>query len=98
MSIDMFAEYLNTVGDNHSLVETEEITQLGLAKTIIEPLRRVVAEALSQSLTAKMYAVEESVIAAEMSRLLARSELEKVTGDPYCRLKKHRIVARVTWI
>ncbi len=41
-----------------------------------------------------MYAVEESVIAAEMSRLLARPELEKKTGDPYRRLKKHRIVVR----
>ncbi len=94
ISVDMFAEYLKTVDDDHSLVETEEITQFGLPKTIIEPLRRVVAEALSQSLTAKMYAVEESVIAAEMSRLLARPELEKQTGDPYRRLKKHRIIVR----
>ncbi len=94
MSVDMFAEYIETVHDDHSLVETKEITLFEQPKTVIEPLRRMVAEALSQRPGAQAHAVEESDFAAETSRLLVRPELEKKVGDPYRRLKKHRIVIR----
>ena len=94
MSVDMLAEYLETVHDDHSVVETKEITQFEQAKTVIEPLRRMVALALSQRPGAQTHAVEESVFTAKMTRLLVRPGLKKMTGDPYRRLKKHRIIVR----
>ncbi len=94
MSVDMFAEHIETVHDDHSLAETKEITLFEQPKTVIEPLRRMVVEALSQRPGAQTLAVEESDYAGETSRLLLRPKLEKRVGDPYRRLKKHRIVVR----
>ncbi len=94
MPVDKFAEHIETVHDDHSLVETNEITLFEQPKTVIEPLRRMVTEALSLQPGAQAHAVEESDYAAEANRLLVRPELEKKGGDPYRRLKKHRIVIR----
>jgi len=94
MSVEMFAEYLETVYDDHSLVETEKITLFEVPKTQLAPLRRVVAEAMSPPPGAQMHAVEASDLIANMSRLLVGPESDKKVGDPYRRLNKHRIVVR----
>ncbi len=94
MSVDMLAAYLETVYDDHSLVETEEITLFDVRKTQLAPLRRLVARGISQPLGAQTHAVEESDLIAKMSRLLVRPESDKKVVDPYRRLKKHRIVVR----
>ncbi len=92
MPVDMLAAYLETVYDDHSLVETEEITLFDVRKTQLAPLRRLAARGISQPLGAQTHAVEESDLIAKMSRLLVRPESDKKVGDPYHRLKKHRIV------
>ena len=94
ISVDMFAEYLETVYDDHSLVETEKITLFEVPKTQLAPLRRLVAEAMSPPPGAQMHAVEASDLIAKMSRLLVGPESDKKVGDPYRRLNKHRIVVR----
>ncbi len=94
MSVDTLAEYLETVYDDHSLFETEKITLFQLPKTQLAPLRRLVAEGLSQPLGSQTHAVEESDLVAQTSRLLVRSATVKKVRDPYGRLKKHRIVVR----
>ena len=90
----MFAEYLETVYDDHSLVETEKITLFEVPKTQLAPLRRLVAGAMSPPPGAQTHAVEASDLVAKMSRLLVGPESDKKVGDPYCRLNKHRIVVR----
>jgi len=57
-------------------------------------LRRLVAGEISRPLGAQTHAVEEADLIAKMSRLLVRPESDKKVGDPYRRLKKHRIVVR----
>ncbi len=94
MSVDMLAEYFETVYDDHSLLETEKITLFELPKTQLAPLRRLVAEGMSQPLGSQTHAVEESDLVAQMGRLLVRPETVQIVGDPYRRLKKHRIVVR----
>ena len=94
ISVDMLAECLETVYDDHSLVETEEITLFGVPKTQLTPLRQLVAAGTSRPLSAQTHAVEESDLVAKTSRLLARAESGKKVGDPYRRLKKHRVVVR----
>ncbi len=94
MPVDRFAEHMETVHDNHSLLETNEITLFEQPKAVIEPLRRMVSAALLPRPGRQAHAVEESDFAAESSKLLGSSGLEKSTGDPYRRLKKHRIVVR----
>ncbi len=94
MSVDMLAEYLETVYDDHSLLDTEKITLFELPKTQLAPLRRLVAEGMSQPLGSQTHAVEESDLVAQLSRLLVRPETVQKVGDPYGRLKKHRILVR----
>ena len=94
VSVDMLAESLETVYDDHSLVETEEITLFELPRTVLAPLRQLVAAGTSRPPSAQTHPVEESDLVAKMSRLLARPESGKKVGDPYRRLKKHRVVVR----
>ena len=94
MSVDMLAEYLETVYDDHSLVETEKITLFEVPKTQLAPLRRLVAEAMSPPPGAQTHAVEASDLVAKMSRLLVGAESGKKVGDPYRRLEKLRMVVR----
>ncbi len=94
ISVDMLAECLETVYDDHSLVETEEITLFELPRTVLAPLRQSVAAGTSRPLSAQTHAVEESDIAAETSRLLVTAKSGKKVGDPYHRMDKHRIVVR----
>ncbi len=94
MSVDMLAKYLEKYCDDSSLAETEKITLFDLQKNQLAPLRRLVARAMSKPLDTKTDAVDGSDIAAETSRLLVRPESDKKVGDPYGRLKKHRIIVR----
>ncbi len=94
ISVDMLAECLETVYDDHSLVETEEITLFELPRTVLAPLRQLVTAGTLRPLSAQTHAVEESDLVAKMSRLLVRAESGKKVGDPYRRLKIHRVVVR----
>lgn len=94
ISVDMIAEYVQSVYDDHSLVETEKITLFDVQKTLLDPLRHMVAVGVSQPTGAQTYAVEESDLIANMSRLLVRPESDKKFVDPYRRRKKYRIVVR----
>ncbi len=94
MSVDMLAKHLETHCDDYSLAESKKITLFDLPKTQLAPFRRLVAVATSQLLGAQTHAVEVWDIAAKMSSLLVRSASGKKVGDPYRRLKKHRVVVR----
>ena len=94
MSVDMLAKHLETHCDDYSLAELKKITLFDVPKTQLAPFRRLVAAATSQLLGAQTHAMEVSDIAAKSSGLLVRSGSGKKVGDPYRRLKKHRVVVR----
>ncbi len=94
MSVDMLAEHLESVYDDHSLVETDKIAVFDLPKQRLASFQRMVSRAMSQPLGAQTHTVEESDFVAKTSMLLMSLATVKRIGDPYGRVKKYRTVAR----
>lgn len=88
---DMFEEHLVAVGDDDSLLETQDIASLQVHNGHIEPLRRLTRDLLSGRSVGNAL---DSTFASRLAQAMVPEHARTVTSDRYRRLSRHRIVER----
>lgn len=88
---DMFGEHLVAVGDDDSLLETQDIASLEIHNGHIEPLRRLTHGLFSGRSDGRSL---DSIFLSRLIRAMVPEHAGTIKSNRYRRLSRHRIVAR----
>jgi AraC family ethanolamine operon transcriptional activator len=88
---DMFGEHLVAVGDDDSLLETQDIASLEIHNGHIEPLRRLTRDLFSGRSDGRSL---DSIFVSRLIRAMVPKHAGTIKSDRYHRLSRHRIVER----
>ncbi len=86
---DMFGEHLVPVGDDDSLLETQDIASLQVHNGHIELLRRLTCDLFSGRSDGRSL---DSIFVSRLTRAMVPEHAGTITSDRYHRLSRHRIV------
>jgi len=89
--IDMLGEYFTAIGNDDSLLETQDIASLQVHNGHIEPLRRLTRDLLSGRSVGNAL---DSTFASRLAQAMVPEHARTAAGDRYRRLSRHRIVER----
>ena len=88
---DMFGEHLVAVGDDDSLLETQDIASLHVHNGHIEPLRRLTCDLFSGRSDGRSL---DSIFVSRLAQAMVREETRTMVDDRYRRLSRHRITEK----
>jgi len=86
---DMFGEHLVAVGDDDSLLETQDIASLQVHNGHIEPLRRLTCDLFSGRSDGRSL---DSTFVSRLAQAMVPEHAGTIKSDRYHRLSRHQIV------
>ncbi|MGI9238312.1 MAG: helix-turn-helix transcriptional regulator [Woeseiaceae bacterium] len=92
--VDTFIEYCQTTDDDEAPAAIRTLTVYSFGDDALDPIRQLILEAIGHAPDPKVDALFEESLLIELARLINSDECQRVTRDPYLRLRKRDTTRR----